>query len=717
MKHLKRKDYINWAVFVGLVICFALLIKINRTELDQKIKTATFEKSSSLITLKNWKATFKFCERSWNRCDVDPVGPFQLELPEKDRIRSIVKKHAHTSEERMNPYPYIVDFEYQFTPDQQDWIIQQNIAKKRFNLVLPMFFARSISLMIGDEEIYLENGEGPYIWLVSKYFFKNHSVPIKLRAFANTDWTGPVNVPPAIVLADHTYRYATIETLSVTASFLNRLQDIVIPLLIAGMALIVNHVKGMYFLSLFSFSMAARAVAGMYSHLVLGADLWWLLALIYGLAPPLLLRYVLALCGKAVRPLVTTAGTAGISCFAYFLYAAGAVDIQKLDNLLDGLAGLIGLGFLIFHAYELLKKEPEVATANHTSNGTAKVANDTGGLSSSKTQHLITTALAAFLLLVSGWINMADYLSPNSEKDILHWGHYILVPGLLFTIFIDMGSVVNTIRRVSGIVAEKTRIDRDLEISRQLQKGILPEKKSASDAWKWHAFYYPASKLAGDWYDLRKVDFADGKTGLLACVVDVTGHGISSAMMTANIASHWSLWAESLSTEKLCEKDEDLKEVLSVAPQQIHRGLVGLRYNLGCSMAAILFLPSEKKLVYLTAGHPGVILDHYDKFEYLVTKGTRPGVASENALWNVDVKHLEDKPYQIILYSDGIVEQDKSVPVWLKHVKRKMAKTNTSSLYHFLSQLRTNKKYFRKNIDKEDDLTLLVIKTTAKNSS
>ena len=101
-----------------------------------------------------------------------------------------------------------------------------------------------------------------------------------------------------------------------------------------------------------------------------------------------------------------------------------------------------------------------------------------------------------------------------------------------------------------------------------------------------------------------------------------------------------------------------------------------------------MFEPESKKLTYLTAGHPGIILGSESKFEYLTTTGTRPGIKTEHSAWDVGNKTLEPTVDQIILYTDGIVELNKSVPVWLKHVRRDANKTNKTITSYFTSQLR-----------------------------
>ena len=78
--------------------------------------------------------------------------------------------------------------------------------------------------------------------------------------------------------------------------------------------------------------------------------------------------------------------------------------------------------------------------------------------------------------------------------------------------------------------AEKSRMDKDLEIVQTVQTTLLPpaelvERGGLSFAGKLHT----AGICGGDWWTYR--DLADGK--LLLAIGDVTGHGASAAMITA----------------------------------------------------------------------------------------------------------------------------------------------------------------------------------------
>jgi serine phosphatase RsbU (regulator of sigma subunit) len=323
---------------------------------------------------------------------------------------------------------------------------------------------------------------------------------------------------------------------------------------------------------------------------------------------------------------------------------------------------------------------------------------------SQKRMQLVGTIVILALFLST---NIEQLMTQNSAllKNIFDWRNQVLIPGLVFIAFIDIGSIYNTIQRVSKIVKQKAEMDKEIEISKSIQFSNLPESKSKSGDWRWHGLYKPASILAGDWYDVRELALSDHRTILVAAMVDVTGHGISAAMMTSNIASHWSLW-----TRGVLQHESNLEAYLQLAPQRIHEGLIGLRSNLGCSMAAIIFDQSESKLYYTTAGHPGILSGSEIQFRYHVTSGSRPGSPSENAAWEAKTTTLEPQEDMIVLYTDGIVPPGVAASQWLGRVKQEMRRSQTGLLRQIAGQILANSRSFRKSPEVEDDLTILILK-------
>ena len=80
-----------------------------------------------------------------------------------------------------------------------------------------------------------------------------------------------------------------------------------------------------------------------------------------------------------------------------------------------------------------------------------------------------------------------------------------------------------------GHFAEKQRIQRDLNIARDIQQGLLPREKPAIAGYDIAGWNRPADETGGDYYDY--LPLADGSLALT--LADVTGHGIGPALIVA----------------------------------------------------------------------------------------------------------------------------------------------------------------------------------------
>ena len=75
---------------------------------------------------------------------------------------------------------------------------------------------------------------------------------------------------------------------------------------------------------------------------------------------------------------------------------------------------------------------------------------------------------------------------------------------------------------------KKQRMDHDLNVARRIQSSLLPREIPRVPGVELAAFYHPALKIGGDYYDFFFVD--EDRLGI--AIADVSGKGISGAIMT-----------------------------------------------------------------------------------------------------------------------------------------------------------------------------------------
>lgn len=84
-------------------------------------------------------------------------------------------------------------------------------------------------------------------------------------------------------------------------------------------------------------------------------------------------------------------------------------------------------------------------------------------------------------------------------------------------------------RRLLDELAEKQRLQRDLEVARMIQQGLLPAEAPRLPGYDVAGWNRPADLTGGDYFDFQLV--AGNKLAL--AVADATGHGIGPALMAA----------------------------------------------------------------------------------------------------------------------------------------------------------------------------------------
>lgn len=83
--------------------------------------------------------------------------------------------------------------------------------------------------------------------------------------------------------------------------------------------------------------------------------------------------------------------------------------------------------------------------------------------------------------------------------------------------------------RLYQVAVEKGRLERELQMARQVQASLLPRQTPRIPDWEFVARWRPAREVAGDYYDFIPLD--EGRLGLV--IADVTDKGMPAALFMA----------------------------------------------------------------------------------------------------------------------------------------------------------------------------------------
>lgn len=180
------------------------------------------------------------------------------------------------------------------------------------------------------------------------------------------------------------------------------------------------------------------------------------------------------------------------------------------------------------------------------------------------------------------------------------------------------------------------RLETEMGEARAFQQSLLPEPESVVNGLAVCCRYVPCARLGGDLFDYAPIE--PGRTALL--VADVSGHGVSAAMLTGVVKSAFHA------------SRADRFDPSAIADRVWH-GLTAFSAQRFVTLFAALAAPGERQLRYVSAGHPPIPLwGRVRPTHWLESTGPliSPVVP---ASWDARTTSLEEGD-QLLLYTDGV---------------------------------------------------------------
>jgi sigma-B regulation protein RsbU (phosphoserine phosphatase) len=206
-------------------------------------------------------------------------------------------------------------------------------------------------------------------------------------------------------------------------------------------------------------------------------------------------------------------------------------------------------------------------------------------------------------------------------------------------------SIVGLMKEVSV----KERLEKEIEIAKEVQRQLFPQQLPPTKNLELAASCMPARQVSGDYYDFLPA----GDTELDIVVGDISGKGISAALMMASIqASIRSKLKGPVQPEKQTQR---MSEAVAEVNRQIYNRSSPETYS---TLILNHFNSQTRRLSYCNAGHHPPLVFSDGEVSDLTTGGTVVGLF-EN--WNYESGEVELKPGDLVVYfTDGVVEAEDS---------------------------------------------------------
>lgn len=245
---------------------------------------------------------------------------------------------------------------------------------------------------------------------------------------------------------------------------------------------------------------------------------------------------------------------------------------------------------------------------------------------------------------------------------------------------------------------EKQKIERDLDLARKIQQGLLPQCIPNMNGLDICGEMIPAMQVGGDYYDL--IQISDSK--LFVVVGDVSGKGLSASLYMTKLQTMIKL---------SCSADKSPKEILIDINRRIYTEMDS---NSFVTISLALFDLEKQTLRFCRAGHMPILQATNGTVQSYRTQGLGVGIEKgnvfEKSLVEEEVNLLPGQIYAF--FTDGVTEAmnennelfgDEKLNSILKN-KSKVRSTD------IVNEIWNSVKNFRGEAEVNDDMTMVVVK-------
>src|SRR5579862_5535157 len=135
--------------------------------------------------------------------------------------------------------------------------------------------------------------------------------------------------------------------------------------------------------------------------------------------------------------------------------------------------------------------------------------------------------------------------------------------------------------------AQRERLNRELEIAREVQEHLFPQRLPAVPGLDYFGHCRPAREVGGDYYDF--LELPDNRLGI--AIGDVSGKGVGAALMMASLEA---------SIRALAAVVEDPAELMERVNSLVFQASAANRY---ATLFYAQYYPVSRRLSYVNAGH------------------------------------------------------------------------------------------------------------------
>jgi sigma-B regulation protein RsbU (phosphoserine phosphatase) len=257
----------------------------------------------------------------------------------------------------------------------------------------------------------------------------------------------------------------------------------------------------------------------------------------------------------------------------------------------------------------------------------------------------------------SNVLNQFDYIVPVQQNDqilayLLLSGEKIKKLGL-----VQLTQTLQFIQTLANIVIvaienkrmvqlsiKQAKLKKELEIASEMQKMLFPDDLPSNKKLDISAKHTSRHEVGGDYYDFIPIS----ENEYILCIGDVSGKGISAAMLMANFQA-------TLRTLYSFQKFE-LEEIIHELNKKVYRNAKGEKF---ITFFIAHYNVTTRRLEYINAGHNHPFISNGSSYK-LLNKGTIGLGMLDELPFLEKGEAIIDPNATLVMYTDGIIELENS---------------------------------------------------------
>jgi sigma-B regulation protein RsbU (phosphoserine phosphatase) len=272
---------------------------------------------------------------------------------------------------------------------------------------------------------------------------------------------------------------------------------------------------------------------------------------------------------------------------------------------------------------------------------------------------------------------------------------------LLSAVASQTGLALENIRLTENIrdeIARRERLNRELEIAREVQQRLFPQKLPYVQGLDFAGYCRPALGVGGDYYDFIRLD--NGCLGI--AIGDVSGKGIAAALTMASLQA--SLRAQ------LIRPCENLAQMIEIVSRLVYEASSENRY---ATFFYAQYDPESRTVEYVNAGHNPPILYRQSegRVKRLENGGTVLGLFERTSY--VQDRLQLDSGDILVGFTDGVSEALNAADEEFgeERLIAAIANANSRSAADLITAILADADAFTRGAPQHDDMTLLVVRS------